>query len=159
MQRNLPRAGYRVIRLGYRARLAAGHAIVLAVTLGLSVVVLDWTVRRIILDQFDAALLHAAQSVGAEIDEEGPTSPVEALSTKPVRRLLWTFRPIIQVVDGRGDIVTLLGSQVPLRLDPPQLKKVMGRGKIAFHTGASARSKPLRVAALRASPARPAHAA
>jgi len=140
-----------VIRLGYRTRLAAGHAIVLAVTLGLSVVVLDWTVRRIILDQFDAALLHAAQSVGAEIDEEGPTSPVEALSTKPVRRLLWTFRPIIQVVDARGGIVTLLGSHVPLQLDPPQLKKVMGRGKIAFQTVTTADSKLLRVAALRAS--------
>jgi len=140
-----------VIRLGYRARLAAGHAIVLAVTLGLSVVVLDWTVRRIILDHFDAALLHAAQSVGAEIDEEGPTSPVEALSTKPVRRLLWTFRPIIQVVDARGGIVTLLGSHVPLQLDPPQLKKVMGRGKIAFQTVTTADSKLLRVAALRAS--------
>src|SRR5207247_778898 len=95
--------------------------------------------------------LHAAQSVGAEIDEEGPTSPVEALSTKPVRRLLWTFRPIIQVVDARGGIVTLLGSHVPLQLDPPQLKKVMGRGKIAFQTVTTADSKLLRVAALRAS--------
>ncbi|HEY3099455.1 MAG TPA: ATP-binding protein [Methylomirabilota bacterium] len=139
------------MRPGYRTRLAAWHAIVLAVTLGASVVVLDWTVRRIILDQFDAALLHAAQSVGAEIDEEGPKSPVEALATKPVRRLLWTFRPIVQVVDGRGDIVTLLGSQVPLRLDPPQLTKVIGRGKIAFQTLTTADSRVLRVAALRAS--------
>jgi two-component system, OmpR family, sensor kinase len=139
------------MRLGYRARLAAGHAIVLGVTLGVSVVVLDWTVHRIILDQFDAALLHAAQSVAAEIDEEGPTSPVQALSIKPVRRLLWTFEPIVQVVDGRGGIVTLLGSQVPLRMDPPQLKKVLGRGKIAFQTVTTADSKVLRVAALRAS--------
>ena len=139
------------MRLGYRARLAAWHAIVLAAMLGASFVLVDWTVRRIILDQFDAALLHAAQSVGAEIDEEGPKSPVEALSTRPVRRLLWTFRPIIQVVDGRGDIVTLLGSQAPLRLDPAQLKKVMGRGKIAFQTLSTADTKVLRVAALRAS--------
>src|SRR2546422_1999677 len=81
------------MRLGYKARLAAWHAIVLAIILGVSVVVLDLTVRRIVLDQFDAALLHAAQSVGAEIVEEGPTSPVHAMSIKPVRRLLWSFRP------------------------------------------------------------------
>ena len=138
------------MRLGYRARLAAGHAIVLALMLGVSVVVLDWTVHRIILDQFDAALLHAAQSAAAEVDEEGPTGPIQALSIKPVRRLLWTFQPIVQVVDARGGVVTLLGSQLPLRLDPSRLKKVMARGKIAFQT-VTADSKVLRVAALRAS--------
>jgi len=136
--------------LGYRARLTGWHAIVLAVTLGVSFVALDWTVRRIILDQFDAALLHAAQSAAAEIDEEGPKGPLEAMATKPVRRLLWTFRPIVQVVDARGDVLTLLGASAPLRLDPPQLKKVMGRGKIAFQTLTTADGKVLRVAALRA---------
>src|SRR5207237_6998310 len=57
--RVLPRAGYRVIRLGYRARLAAGHAIVLAVTLGLSVVVLALPVRRFSLAPFHRSLLPA----------------------------------------------------------------------------------------------------
>jgi two-component system, OmpR family, sensor kinase len=146
------------MRLGYRARLAFWHAIVLGVILGLLVVVLDWTVHRIILDQFDAALLHAAQSVGAEIGEEGPTSPVHALSTKPVRRLLWSFRPIIQVVDRSGGIVTLLGSPLPLPLEPAQLNKVIGRGKIVFRTVAAADSKALRVAALRASHGQEAYA-
>jgi len=139
------------MRLGYRARLAAWHTIVLGIILGLLVGGLDWTVHRIILDQFDAALLHAAQSVGAEIDEEGPTSPVSAMSTKPVRRLLWSFRPIVQVVDRHGGIVTLLGSPQPLPLDPAQLNKVVARGKIVFQTVAAADSKALRVAVLRAS--------
>jgi two-component system OmpR family sensor kinase len=138
------------MRLGYRARLAGWHAIVLAIILGASVVVLDWTVRRIVLDQFDAALLHAAQSVGAEIADEGPTSPVPALSMKPVRRLLWSFRPIIQVVDRDGAVMTILGARAPL---PTQtsLHNVISRGKIVFRTLATPESRALRVVALRAS--------
>jgi two-component system, OmpR family, sensor kinase len=137
------------MRLGYRARLAGWHAIVLSLILGVSVVVLDWTVRHIILDQVDASLLHAAQSVGAEIAEEGPTSPVDVLSTiKPVRRLLWHFRPIIQVVDHGGGIVTVLGTHAPLPIDGAQINKVIGRGKIVFQTIRTAQSPALRVAAL-----------
>ena len=139
------------MRLGYRARLAGWHAIVLSLILGVSVVVLDWTVRRIILDQVDASLLHAAQSVSAEIAEEGPTSPVDVLSTiKPVRRLLWRFRPIIQVVDRGGGVVTVLGTHVPLPIDGAQINKVIGRGKIVFQTITTAESQALRVAVLRA---------
>ena len=139
------------MRLGYRARLAGWHAIVLSLILGVSVVVLDWTVRRIILDQVDASLLHAAQSVSAEIAEEGPTSPVDVLSTvKPVRRLLWRFRPIIQVVDRGGSVVTVLGTHAPLPIDGAQINKVIGRGKIVFQTIRTAESRALRVAALRA---------
>jgi len=139
-----------VMRFGYRARLAGWHAIVLGLILGVSVVILDWTVRRIILDQIDAALLHAAQSVGAEIAEEGPRSPVDVLPIKPVRRLRWSFRPIIQVVDSGGRPVTVVGADAPLPIDAAQLKKVV-RGKIVFLTVATADSKALRVAALRAS--------
>ncbi len=138
------------MRLGYRARLAGWHAIVLAIILGLSVVVLDWTVRRIVLDQFDAALLHAAQSVGAEIADEGPTSPVPALSVKRVRRLLWSFRPIIQVVDRDGAVMTVLGARAPLPTHT-SLVNVIVRGKIVFQTLATSESKALRVVTLRAS--------
>jgi len=138
------------MRFGYRARLAGWHAIVLGLILGLSVVILDWTVHRIVFDQIDAALLHAAQSVGAEIAEEGPTSPVDVLSIKPVGRLRWSFRPIIQVVDSGGRLVTVVGADAPLPIDAAQLKKVV-RGKIVFQTVATAESKALRVAALRAS--------
>jgi len=139
------------MRLGYRARLAGWHAIVLSLILGVSVVVLDWTVRRIILDQVDASLVHAAQSVGAEIAEEGPTSPVDVLSTiKPVRRLLWGFRPIIQVVDRGGSVVTVVGTQAPLPIDGAQINKVIGRGKIVFQTIRTAQSRALRVAVVRA---------
>src|SRR5262249_16005406 len=139
-----------VMRFGYRARLAGWHAIVLGLILGVSVVVLDWTVRRIILDQIDAALLHAAQSVGAEIAEECPSSPIDVLSIKPVRRLRWSFRPIVQGVDSGGRLVTVVGADAPLPIDAVQLKKVV-RGKIVFQTVATAESKALRVAALRAS--------
>jgi two-component system OmpR family sensor kinase len=139
------------MRFGYRARLAGWHAIVLGLILGVSVVVLDWTVRRIILDQVDATLLHAAQTIGAEIGEEGPTSPVDVLSTiKPVRRLLWRFQPIIQVVDRGGRVVAVLGERAPLPIDAAQINKVIGRGKIVFQTIATAESRALRVAALRA---------
>jgi two-component system OmpR family sensor kinase len=137
------------MRFGYRTRLAGWHAIVLGIILGVSVVVLDWTVRRIILDQVDAALLHAAQSVGAEIAEEGPTSPVDVLAIKPVRRLRWSFRPIIQVVDHAGGVVTALGAEGPLPVDPAQLKKAL-RGKVVFQTVSTADSRALRVAVLRA---------
>jgi two-component system, OmpR family, sensor kinase len=145
------------MRLGYRARLAGWHAIVLGIILGVSVVVLDWTVRRIILDQVDAALLHAAQSVGAEIAEEGPTSPVGVLSIKPVRRLLWSFRPIVQVVDSGGGVMTALGAEAPLPSDPA-LIKVIGRGKIVFRTVSTAESRALRVVALRATHGRAVYA-
>jgi two-component system, OmpR family, sensor kinase len=146
------------MRFGYRARLAGWHGIVLGIILGVSVVVLDWTVHRIILDQVDAALLHAAQSVGAEIAGEGPTSPVGVLSIKPVRRLLWSFRPIIQVVDSAGGVVTVVGADAPLPIDPAQINKVIGRGKIVFQTVATAESKALRVAALRAAHGRAVYA-
>ena len=137
------------MRFGYRARLAGWHAIVLSLILGVSVVVLDWTVRRIILDQVDAVLVHAAQSVAAEIAEEGPTGPVDVLSTiKPVRRLLWRFRPIIQVVDRDGGIVTALGADAPLPIDGAQINKVIRRGKVVLQTVTTSRA--LRVAALRA---------
>jgi len=138
------------MRLGYKARLAAWHAIVLAIILGVSVVVLDLTVRRIVLDQFDAALLHAAQSVGAEIVEEGPTSPVHAMSIKPVRRLLWSFRPIVQVVDGTGAVLIVVGASSPLQIDAAVLSKVIRRGKVGFRTISTSESKALRVVTLRA---------
>src|SRR5262249_60411492 len=115
------------MRLGYRARLAAWHTIVLGIILGLLVGGLDWTVHRIILDQFDAALLHAAQSVGAEIDEEGPTSPGSGMSTKPVRRLLWSFRPIVQVVARRGGIVARLSSDQTHHVAPDHAAHILSR--------------------------------
>ena len=137
------------MRFGYRARLAGWHAIVLSLILGVSVVVLDWTVRRIILDQVDAVLVHAAQSVAAEIAEEGPTGPVDVLSTiKPVRRLMWRFRPIIQVVDRGGGVVSALGADAPLPIEGAQINKVIGRGKVVLQTVTTSRA--LRVVTLRA---------
>jgi two-component system OmpR family sensor kinase len=138
------------MRLGYRARLTGWHAIVLAIVLGALVVVLDWTVRRMVLDQFDAVLLHAAQSVGAEIADEGPAGPVPALSTKPVRRLLWSFRPIIQIFDRDGAVIIVLGARTPLPIQS-FLPKVVSRGKITFQTLTTGEYKALRVVALRAS--------
>src|SRR5262249_29127515 len=147
--RVLRRSRPRLMRFGYRARLAGWHAIVLSLILGVSVVVLDWTVSRIILDQVDAVLVHAAQSVAAEISEEGPTGPVDVLSTiQPVRRLMWRFRPIIQVVDRGGGVVSAVGADAPLPIDRAQIKKVIGRGKVVLQTVTMPRA--LRVAALRA---------
>jgi len=138
-----------MIRLGYRARLAAWHAAVLAVILGVSVTALDWTVRRIVLDQFDATLLHAAQSVAAEIAEEGPASPGPVLPVKRVRRLLWSFQPIIEVVDPADAVITLIGAQDPLPITPSVREKAR-RGKVMFQTRAIANVRALRVVVLRA---------
>jgi two-component system, OmpR family, sensor kinase len=135
------------MRLGYKARLAGWHAVVLAMILGLSAIVLDWTVRRVVLDQFDAALLQAAQNVAAEIAEEGPTSPVHAMPVKPIRRLLWSFRPVIQVVDHQGTLVTLIGVHEPLPVPSPVLNRLR-RGRVAFRTLATAEAKTLRMVGL-----------
>jgi two-component system, OmpR family, sensor kinase len=132
------------MRLGYKARLAGWHAVVLAVILGLSAIVLDWTVRRVVLDQFDAALLQAAQNVAAEIAEEGPTSPVNAMPVKPIRRLLWSFRPVIQVIDHQGTLVTLIGVHEPLPVPSPVLNRIR-RGRVAFRTLDTAEAKTLRM--------------
>lgn len=138
-----------MMRLGYKARLTAWHATVLALILSVSAFALDWTVRRIVFDQFDAALLHAAQSVAAEIAEEGPTSPVHALPVKRVRRLLWSFQPVIQVVDHEETMATLIGAHQPLAISSAVRDKVR-RGKVIFQTGRTGDSQALRIVALRA---------
>jgi two-component system, OmpR family, sensor kinase len=135
------------MRPGYKARLAGWHAAILAVILGLSALALDWTVRRAVLDQFDAALLHAAQSVAAEIADEGPTGPVPAMPVKPIRRLLWSFRPIIQVVHEDGRVATLIGAHQALPL-PPSVLDGARRGKVVFKTQRAADSRGLRMVAL-----------
>jgi two-component system, OmpR family, sensor kinase len=136
-------------RLGYKARLVAWHAIVLAVILSVSALALDWTARRIVLDQFDAALMQAAQSVAAEIGEEGPTSPVHAMPVRPVRRLLWTFRPIIQIVDEQGGLATLIGARQPITLPSAVLDRIR-QGKVTFKTFTTEDAETLRMVGLRA---------
>jgi len=138
-----------VRRYGYKARLVGWHAFVLALILSVSAVVLDWTARRIVLDQFDATLLQVAQSVAAEIAEEGPTSPVHAMPVRPVRRLLWSFRPIIQVVDEKGGVATLIEARQPLSTPPTFLDRIRP-GKVMFKTFSTAESETLRMVGIRA---------
>jgi two-component system OmpR family sensor kinase len=121
------------VRLGYKVRLVGWHAVVLAAILGVSAVGVDWLVRRTVLDQFDAALLHAAQSVTAEIAEEGPMSPESVSPVKASRRLLWSFRPTVQVADARGAVLAPIGAPQPLPIDPATIGKAL-RGKVVFTT-------------------------
>src|SRR5262245_20138566 len=125
-----------MIKLGYTARLVGWHVAVIILILGVTTFALDWTVRRVVLDQFDAALLHAAQTEAAEIVDEGQTTRVHAPTTKRVRRLLWSFNPVVQVIDlENGGAVPRPGLNTarPLPTPAPLLDRLQ-RGKTAFYT-------------------------
>jgi two-component system OmpR family sensor kinase len=122
--------------LSHKARLVVWHAAVIAVILGAAAVALDWTVRRVVLNQFDAALLHLANTEAEEIVEGGDARQVHTLSPRGVRRLAWSFHPVVQIIDLEGNLMAVGPGLLPDHALPisPALLDRLRRGKITFET-------------------------
>ncbi len=138
------------MRLGYRTQLLGWHALVVAAILGATTFALDWTVGRVIRDQFDAALLQAAEAEAAEVASEGEPTSIHPKPVTRVRRLVWTFRPMVQIVDLDGRVTAFapgLSADSMLPTSSWMLERVRRR-KVAFETVTGGNGKPARMVAV-----------
>ncbi len=137
-------------RLGYKTRLLLWHAAVITAILAVAALSVDWIVQRIVLDEVDASLLHAAETEAGEIAEEGEVDHVHAPTLRRVHGLVWSFNPVVQIVDLDGRVTALgpgLTTDRGLPVSAPMLARVR-RGKVFFQTTSALDAPDVRVVAI-----------